>query len=210
MSASLASLPVRRRNRGETEARLRLAVQEVLIEGGFGALNASAVARRAGVDKMLIYRYFGDLKGLIRQIAFGPDFFPSFDDLCGGRTLEAMKALPVSERTAIVLGNNARLLRERPVVLELMIWEMVERNEFTAIMEEARETLGLRLMADLYPDIADQRLLAGVSALLSAGVTYLVLRARKIRWYAGVNLKSEEGWAEVEAAIRALTASVEI
>jgi len=184
-------------------------VEDLLIAGGFSALNASAVARQAGVDKMLIYRYFGDLSGLIRQIAYAPDFFPSFEALCGGRSVAAMRALPVSERTAIVLGNNARLLRERPVVLELMIWEMVERNAFTAIMEEARETLGLRLMAELYGDVADARILAGVSALLSAGVTYLVLRARKIRWYAGVDLKAEEGWAEIETAIRTLTAALD-
>ena len=120
-----------------------------------------------------------------------------------------MRALKVSERTAIVLGNNARLLRDRPVVLELMIWEMVERNEFTAIMEDAREELGLRIMRDLYADVADKALLGAVSAVLSAGATYLVLRARKIRWYAGVDLKSNDGWAEIEGAIRALASALD-
>ena len=52
------------RNRAQTEGRLRKAVEALLVEGGFGALTPSAVARRAGVDKMLIYRYFGDLAGL--------------------------------------------------------------------------------------------------------------------------------------------------
>lgn len=209
MSASPPLTPARRRNRAQTETRLRQAVKDVLVEGGFGALNASAIARRAGVDKMLIYRYFGDLSGLIRQIAFGPDFFPTFEELCGGRSAERMRALKVSERTAIVLGNNARLLRDRPVVLELMIWEMVERNEFTAIMEDAREELGLRIMRDLYADVADKALLGAVSAVLSAGATYLVLRARKIRWYAGVDLKSNDGWAEIEGAIRALASALD-
>ncbi|MFX7586090.1 hypothetical protein ABTK07_19310, partial [Acinetobacter baumannii] len=91
-----------------------------------------------------------------------PDFFPSVAEVCGGRSVDEMMALTVSERTAIVLGNNARLLRERPVVLELMVWELVERNEFTAIMEEAREELGLRALEELYPDVSDKVLLAAV------------------------------------------------
>lgn len=189
------------RNRPQTEARLRKAVEDLLVESGFGALTPSAVARRAGVDKMLIYRYFGDLNGLVRRIAFAPDFFPTFEDLCGGDTLAGLLALPVGVRAARILDRNARALMDRPVVLELMVWELVERNELTAIMEEARETLGLRLMSELFPDVPDKVRLGAMGAVLSAGVTYLALRRRKIRWYAGVDLTSDEGWKQIAAAI---------
>eukprot|EP01037_Dinobryon_pediforme_P011403 gene11403-11492_t len=178
-----------RRNRSLTEAKLRKAVEDLLVEGGFSALTPSAVGARAGVNKMLIYRYFGDLPGLIRSIAYADDFFPTFDVLRGALTVEQMLAMPVSARAAFIIDRNARILLERPVVLELMVWELVERNELTAIMEEARETLGLKLMADLFPDVSDKNMLQAMSALLSAGVSYLALRQRKIRWYAGLDLK---------------------
>lgn len=200
--------PRARRNRPETEARLRGAVEALLVEGGFAALTPTAVGKRAGVDKMLIYRYFGSLPELVRSIAFAPDFFPSFEDLCGP-SLEDLLAMPVGVRAATILDRNARALIDRPVVLELMVWELVERNELTAIMEEAREILGLRLLDEVFPDVADKSQLRAVGAMLSAGVTYLALRRRKIRWYSGVDLRSDRGWAEITAAVERMAASLE-
>jgi AcrR family transcriptional regulator len=197
------------RNRPQTEGRLRQAVADLLVEGGFGALTPSAIGRRAGVDKMLIYRYFGDLPGLIRHIAVAPDLFPTFDDLCGDDSVADLLALPKSVRAARLLERNARALLERPVVLEVMVWELVERNELTAIMEEARESLGLRLLTELFPDVADKTRLGAMSAVLSAGIAYLALRRRKIRWFSGVDLKSDAGWQQITTAIEAMAACLD-
>lgn len=195
------------RSRPRTEAKLRAAVGLVLAEGGFAALTPSAVARQAGVDKMLIYRYFGGLDGLVEAVANGPDFFPSFEELCGGDPA-ALRALPVPERAATVLDAYARLLMARPMVLELMVWELVERNELTAIMETARETMGLRLARELFGDAGDPERLNAVTALLAAGVTYLALRRRKIRWFNGVDLKSDAGWQQIRAAVVLMTSAL--
>jgi AcrR family transcriptional regulator len=194
-----------RRNRAATEARLRRAVEDLLVEGGFGALTPSAVGKRAGVDKMLIYRYFGDLPGLVRTIAFADDFFPSLEQMCGGKSLAEVRAMPVNERAAWVVAGNLRALLERPVVLEVMVWELIERNALTTIMEDARETLGLRLMAELFDDVTDRALLQRFSAVLIAGVSYLALRQRKIRWFAGVDLRAPDMPDAIEAAIRIMT-----
>lgn len=193
------------RNRAHTEAKLREAVEALLVEGGFAALTPSAVGRRAGVDKMLIYRYFGDLQGLIRSIAFAPDFFPTFDDLCAGDPA-GMKARPVAERARLVLDRFATALMAKPAVLELMVWELVERNELTAIMEEAREQLGLRIASELFGDARSPARLNAVTALLGAGVSYLALRRRKIRWFNGVDLRSDAGWAQLNEAMAAMAA----
>ena len=184
-------------------------MEDLLVEGGFGTLTPSAIARRAGVDKMLIYRYFNDVAGLVRRIAFAPDFFPTFEDLCGDDSVADLLALPISARAARLLDRNARALLERPVVLEVMVWELVERNELTAIMEEARESLGFRLLTELFPDVADKTRLGTMSAVLSAGVAYLALRRRKIRWFSGVDLKSDEGWQQIALAIEAMAACLD-
>jgi len=196
-----------RRNRAETEQRLKSALGTVLAEEGFGALTPSRVAAAAGVDKMLIYRYFGDLEGLTEAVARGPDFFPTLEEVCGG-DVAAILALPVPERAATVAINFARCLLERPVVLELMVWELVERNQLTAIMETSREETGLRIARDLFGDVADEtgQRVNAISAILGAAVAYLALRQRKIRWFNGIDLKSEAGWSQIEATIRAMTA----
>jgi hypothetical protein len=35
------------------------------------------------------------------------------------------------------------------------------------------------------------------------------MRRRKIRWYAGVDLKSDEGWEEIAAAIEAMASGLD-
>jgi hypothetical protein len=92
----------------------------------------------------------------------------------------------------------------RPVVLELMVWELVERNALTAITEAARETMGLRIVSELFGDVREFEKVGAVSAVLSAGVTYLALRRRKIRWFNGIDLRSDAGWAQIRAAIATL------
>lgn len=52
-------------NREETTKRLVEAALEILSEQGFAAIGVNAVARRAGADKQLIYRYFNGLDGLL-------------------------------------------------------------------------------------------------------------------------------------------------
>ncbi len=53
------------RNRDETRQRLLEAALDLMSEEGFAALGINAVARRAGADKQLIYRYFGGLDDLM-------------------------------------------------------------------------------------------------------------------------------------------------
>lgn len=52
------------RNRDETRQRILDAALDLVAEAGFPALGINAVARRAGADKQLIYRYFGGLEDL--------------------------------------------------------------------------------------------------------------------------------------------------
>lgn len=196
-----------RRNRPQTEARLRAALARLLAKGGFGALTPTAVAKEAGVDKMLIYRYFGDLPGLVEAVARAPDFFPSFEDVCGGDPA-ALRAMPVAERLAALFGNFATALMQRPGVVEMMVWELVERNALTAIMETAREELGLRIAAELFAESAPTGRANAITALLGAGITYLVLRRRKIRWFNGIDLRSDEGWSELNDAARLMAGAL--
>ncbi|RJF88757.1 hypothetical protein D3874_18640 [Oleomonas cavernae] len=105
---------------------------------------------------------------------------------------------------AAVLVNFARALRRRPLTLEIMAFETVTRNELTVILEEVRESRTMALVAAL--DLAagpDDDLLA-VTALLAAGVSYLAVRARKIRLFGGIEIAGEAAWVRLEASLAAL------
>lgn len=53
------------KNRELTELALLKAVDDLIEEDGFENLGINAVAAKAGLSKMLIYRYFESLEGLI-------------------------------------------------------------------------------------------------------------------------------------------------
>jgi AcrR family transcriptional regulator len=195
------ALPLRPRDRAATEERILAAVGEVLARDGFGAVGVNAIAREAGVDKVLIYRYFGGLPELLRVWGSSGRFWPSVDELLG-HDAQAVRALPMPERYALFFDRFIDALRSRPLTLEILAAEIVERNELTAILEAEREHWGAQAEA-LFGGEEFQRLphLRGVTLLLVVGVQYLLLRARKTRVFSGIDVGSDAGWSAIKASV---------
>lgn len=63
------------KNRQATEQLLLEAVNRLVEQDGFEGLGINVVAAQAGVSKMLIYRYFGSLNGLIAAYIRQYDFW---------------------------------------------------------------------------------------------------------------------------------------
>lgn len=191
----------RPRDRAATEERILAAVGEVLARDGFAALGVNAIAKQAGVDKVLIYRYFGGLPELLRTWGASGRFWPRVADLLGDDA-QALLALPPAERYARFFRHFIDELRRRPLTLEVLAAEVVERNELTAILEAEREAWGdeaTRLLGG--EAFAAHPYVRGVTLLLVAGVQYLALRSRKIRVFGGVDLRRDEGWDELKRSI---------
>jgi len=196
--------PSRSRDRASTEARILGAVAEVLARDGFGAIGINAIAKQAGVDKVLIYRYFGGLPELLRAWGASGNFWPRVADLLGPDP-QALLALPAAERYALFFEHFIDELRRRPLTLEILAVEIVERNELTAILEAEREAWGEQAAQVLGgAEFAARPHLKGLTLLLVAGVQYLLLRSRRIRIFGGVDLQGDAGWLQFKQAIRAL------
>ena len=200
----LASM--RPRDRETTRKRLIKSVGTVLAREGFGALGINSVAKEAGVDKVLIYRYFGGMPELLRAYGQAGDFWPTFEEMTGGNA-EALFGLPAGQAAARVLRNYLHALQRRPITLEILAWETVERNELTAVLETVREESALQLLKAA-PSVSAGGDLAAVTALIGGAINYLLVRSRSIRWFNGVDLKSEAGWQRLEEAITAMCTGV--
>ena len=198
-----AALP-RGRDRAATEERILAAVGEVLARDGFGAIGVNAIAREAGVDKVLIYRYFGGLPELLRTWGASGRFWPTVEELLGDDPA-AVTALPLAERYALFFERFIEALRARSLTLEILAAEIVERNELTAILEAEREEWGAQAEA-LFggADFEQRPWLRGTTLMLVAGVQYLLVRARKIRVFGGLDLGSDEGWARIAGDLRTM------
>jgi AcrR family transcriptional regulator len=203
----MAAGPPGGRDRVATEERLLAAVGAVLARDGFGALGGNAGAREAGVDKVLIYRYFDGLSGLLRAWGRSGRFWPSVDELLAGRP--GLLQLPPAQRWAAFFEHFIDALRARPLTVEVMAAEIVERNALTAILEEERERWGEQALAVLGgPELAAQPHLRHVTLLLVAGVQHLVLRGRRIRVFGGLDLHQDADWAALKQSIATLARQV--
>jgi AcrR family transcriptional regulator len=193
--------------RMRTEERLVETVGALLAEGGITALGVNAVAERAGVEKVLIYRYFGGLDGLMEAYAARSDFWPTLAELIGPHG-EVLADPDRARAGARVLANHARALRRRPVTLDILAFECSQRNPLTVALERVRERRSEELSAALaqagFP--ADGPI-ASVGALFGAAFNYLAIRGRDLRVFGGLGVHTDADWEVlvgiVEATLRA-------
>jgi len=188
------------RDREATRARLIEAVGSLLAQEGFKGLGVNAVAREAGVDKVLIYRYFGGLQQLIAAFGREGNFWPSIKELAGG-DIEDYHQLSVTEQLSHLSRNFIQAIRRRPITQEILAWEMIERNELTIELESVRENTMMNFFDMFFPSTDKGPDIAAMGAIIGAGVSYLVSRGRQISIYNGVDLQSEAGWQRLEKAI---------
>ncbi len=180
------------RNKDLTRRRILDVVGGVLAENGFRGLGINAVARAANVDKVLIYRYFGGLQELLAAYAEEGDFWPDAEELVPAGA--EGDALPAAERAKRMLRRFGEALARRPVTLELMRWELLERNELTDVLARHREALGLQMLETLgTPADAATADVVAIASLLAMAQTYLLLRTKTADTYNGIRLDSVEG-----------------
>jgi AcrR family transcriptional regulator len=189
------------RDRKATEKKILTAVGSLLASEGFRNFGINSVARHARVDKVLIYRYFGKMPALLRAYAEAGTYWPTIEEVAGGDP-EKLRGKPLHEVVSTLLCNFARAIRKRPVTLEILAWETIERNELAKVLEKVRDDFSKNLSRAFVggQDVAAVER-ATVVSLLTAGINYLAVRSRKVGRYGDVDIRSEEGWQRLESAI---------
>jgi AcrR family transcriptional regulator len=195
---------VRTRNRQTTEHDLLAAVGSLLSREGFAALGVNSVAREAGVDKVLIYRYFGGMAGLSRAFAESEAFWPTIDEVLGEGSTD-LRTMTVSDRWATGLVRYARALRRRPFTREVLAWEQVEKNELTEILRLRREEWFDELLR-LFPD--DRAAIdvdpVSTALVIATSIHYLIARSRLHPDFNGVDIDTDAGWSRIEEIIHTI------
>lgn len=203
MPATRTAAGRRVRDKEATRRRLIEAAGRVMARDGFRSLGVNAVAREAGCDKVLIYRYFGGLDGLVRAYAEDGDFWPGVDELIG-EPEESYRARTPGEQTGRVLRNLMRALGRRPVTLQILAWELVERNDLTEHLERVRARLGQEFTRRFgHAGPADIDLQALVT-LLAGAAQYVVAKSRVTPVFNGIDLSTPDGARRLENAMEAV------
>ena len=185
------------RDRHQTRRKILEGVGRLLARSGFRELGINAIAREAGVDKVLIYRYFGGIPELLRAFAEESDFWPGLQELALDAGESRVETTP-AERAKFALVAFFRALRNRPVTQEIMRWELLERNELTDALAQYREE---QSAAFLQPFDGSKEIdIRAAASVIAAGLTYLVLRSKTTDIYNGLHLDSAEDWERIERA----------
>ncbi|RWX78804.1 TetR/AcrR family transcriptional regulator [Neorhizobium lilium] len=201
------SLAAKPRNRASTEQSIFLAARDLLAEQGFQGFGINAVARRAGCDKQLIYRYFGGLDGLLDAI--GADLGNWVKDRIpqdsGGAFLLTYGDL--MERLAILFMEA---LQDDPLVCKIIAWEVSKETPQVRRLSEARTKALAKWLEKMRGSLAPPKGVdaAIMNALLFAAIQHLVISAAASGQFAGVPLKTGKDWDKVAAAVRRLVRAI--
>jgi AcrR family transcriptional regulator len=189
------------RDKEATKQRLVDAVGALLAREGFSSLGVNSVAQEAGVDKVLIYRYFGGMTDLLQAFGQSGDFWPSIAEVIGEDPSELMD-LPLAERWANGLIRYADALRRRPVTKEILAWEQIEQNELTNVLRQARERWFQELMTH-FPDdegATDADLVTTILLIVGA-IHYFTVLGRLQTDFVGAAIDTDEGWNHIGSVI---------
>jgi AcrR family transcriptional regulator len=179
------------RDRNQTERRLIDAVGHLIAEEGLAHVGINRVARRSGVNKVLIYRYFGGLDGLLQA---------------HNRRSQSWLSMPPAELTALRQTSVPEFFARFQPTLTTEVRQLQQNPEAQALLRAELCSLGPsqpdQPTATMYQPLADA--LANVvggavgrayAELLVNGLVLLSLQRPADR-------ADGDGWEPVEAAVQ--------
>ena len=186
------------KNRQTTEMNLIKAVDELIEENGFEGLGINAVAAKAGVSKMLIYRYFNSLDGLIAAYIQQHDYWINFDE-------QLPDEEHIGEFIKEIFKRQIAMLRQSYTLRRLYRWELTSNNIFIKELREKREAKGVWLV-DAVSKLSKhpQKETAAMASILTAAISYLSVLEENCPVFNGINIQTEDGWKELEEGINIL------
>lgn len=193
MDRKTVSGPVR--NKERTKSKILKAVGTILKKEGYTALKINKIADVAGVDKKLIYNYFGSTKGLIDTYLKREDYWMDVDTRRADNPIT-----DISKDVAFeMLKNQYEFFLNSTEKQKIVLWELSEKNKVLLEMIAKREKFGDSMfkLTDKYFKGTTVNFRA-VSAILITAIYYIILH-EKTNGYTicGMDILSAKGKKEL-------------
>ncbi|NYT42147.1 TetR/AcrR family transcriptional regulator [Sphingomonas sp. R-74633] len=191
------------RNRARTQETILAAARQLLAEQGFPAWGVNAIARAAGCDKQLIYRYFGGVDGL--AAAIGEEMTAWLDTALAPRP-DAPSSASYADLMARLATEYLEALRANRLAQRILAWEVAEDaplpQSFATARDKAITAWIHRERGNLMPREGVDGTAA--NAVLIAGVQHLVLAGAASGRFSGLRLNSDRAWERIRTAVEAI------
>lgn len=184
----------------ETEKRLLEAVSRVIEDEGFTKIGINRIARQAQCDKVLIYRYFGGLDGLLVAWAKQYDFYSfAYSEFIS--QIEQAETSNLGEIIKAVLLKQLEYLKDNQLMQGLYVWELSGNSSFRAIQVE-REKNGYKLQLELEKRLGDScRDCNFHITIIIAAINHIILFTRQYNMFNGIDFSKPEAWDELKNVI---------
>jgi len=191
-----AKAKVKKRDRERTKSRILKAVGKVIEKYGTKKVGVNLIAREADVNKVLIYRYFGGVDGLMEQYVKTGEYISTSSH----ENIDNMERPAPEDRAkawANILTTSLKDLRERKATRDLIRWEI---GLGKAVLADVRNDTGAKVVEKLgsLPNYEDTSALV---AFLMAGIYHITVSADFREKMMDVNLQSDEGFKRIEKVI---------
>jgi AcrR family transcriptional regulator len=194
---------IKKRDRERTKGKILKAVGEVIEQFGTEKVGVNLIARTAGVNKVLIYRYFESVDGLMEQYVKSGEYASTMGD----EYIESINVTPPEDRAAAITKMMSIFLtdlRERKATRDLLRWEI---GTGKSMLSDARNQVATRLVDKIgaLPHYKDTNALI---AFLTAGIYYMAIATDYREKMLDVDLQSDEGWKRIENVIESIILNI--
>lgn len=182
-------------DRESTEKKILDAVGKIIAEEGFEKAGVNLVAQRAGVSKMLIYRYFGSMDELIAEYILQKDYWINI-------STDETTIRDAGQFIKKVFKEQIAQLRGDVTIRRLYRWELSTDNPVITQLRDKRESNGCKLI-DIVSRLtrSSTKEVAALASIVSASFSYLTLLEESLPVYNGINLQTDSGWEDIAQGI---------
>jgi AcrR family transcriptional regulator len=183
------------RDREATEKRLLTTIGQMIEEDGFEKIGINAVAAKSEVSKILIYRYFGSIDGLITTYIRQHDFWINFPNEFPPKEEIPSFLKSIFHKMILQLRSNATLRK-------LYRWELTSSNSLIEELRKQRESSGTEIIHRI-SDITghDSKEIATIATIITSSITYLVILGETCPIYNSIEINHSDGWAQLSHGI---------
>lgn len=187
------------RNKERSKKKFLDAVGKILKTKGYAGLKVNDIAATAGVDKKMIYTYFGGMDGLLDEYIRSQDYWSNVStDSVPPEINDGGKAF-----TEEMLFAQFDYVFKNKEMQKMLLWRLSEQRKSLTKLNDLQEASGELLFAAVSDPYFKEHSedFRAIMAVLISGLYFLNLDTVNGSVFCGVDVATEEGRDKIKKAV---------
>ncbi|GAB2517208.1 TetR/AcrR family transcriptional regulator [Spirosoma aerophilum] len=188
-----------KRNRAQTTERILIAFEQLVSDQGVEGLTLTRLAERALVSKVLLYRYFGNMEGLLAYYIQLGRVIPQYEP----QQIEQIRPVQKKDLAGVWSASVLQIfenMRAKPAARALLKASIKENDPLADASNRSLDRELIKLVDQLsFVEGGDKE---AISAVVLGGLSYLTILAQLDRPFVGLDLRNQADWQRVEQTIK--------